>query len=53
MCRNLACDVTALMKAASDLEDEHALEQEQWQATTKAASMGDPGDPSSGPEVSA
>ena len=51
MFRNLAYDVTALIKAAQDLEDEHALEQGQWQMMAKAASAGDPGDSPSGLEV--
>ena len=41
MFRNLAYDVSALMKAAQDLEDEHALRHGQWQTTTKAASVWD------------
>ena len=45
MVRNLAYDVMALMKAAQDLEDEHALEQGQWQMTAKVASAGDMGVP--------
>ena len=53
MFRTLAYDVTAFMKAAQDLDDEHALDQGQWQVTAKAASAGGSGDPSSGPEVSA
>ena len=35
MFRNSSYDVTAFMKAAPDLEDEHALEWGQWQMTTK------------------
>ena len=50
--RNLAYDVMALMKAAWDLEDEHALDQGQWQTTAKAASAGSPGDPTLRSEVS-
>ena len=46
--RNLACD--ALMKAFQDLEDEHALEWGPQQMTTIAASVGDLGVPSWGPE---
>ena len=40
MFRNLAYDVTALMKAAQGLKDEHALKWGQWQVTTKVASAG-------------
>ena len=49
MFRNSAYNVTALMKAAQDLKDGHALDQGQWQVATKAASAGDQGDsPSTG-----
>ena len=44
MFRNLAYDVTALMKAAWDLDDEHALDWGQQQTTTKVTSMGGLGD---------
>ena len=45
MFSNSAYDVTALMKAAPDLEDEHALEWRQMQVTTKTTSVGGPGGP--------
>ena len=53
MFRNLAYDVTTVMKAAGDLEDEHVLEQGQWQVTTKAASVEDLVAPPTEPEVRA
>ena len=53
MFRNLAYDVTTLMKVVWDLEYEHALKWEQQQVTTNMASVGDPGAPPPGPEVSA
>ena len=43
MFRNSAYDVTALMKATQDLEDEHALDRGQQQVTAKATSVGDQG----------
>ena len=43
MFRNSVYDATALMRAAQDLKDEHALDQGQWQVTTKAALTGDQG----------
>ena len=51
MFRNLAYDVTTLMKAAQDLKDEHALDWGQRQVTTKVASVGDQGDSPSRSEV--
>ena len=44
MLRNSGYDVTVLMKAAQDLEDEHALDWEQQQVSTKTASTGYQGD---------
>ena len=41
MFRNSAYDVTAIMKAAWDLEQEHALDWGQWQVTAKVALAGD------------
>ena len=52
MFRNLAYDITALMKAPQDLKDKHALDQGQWWVTAKVASAGDFGDSPPGPEVS-
>ena len=44
MFRDSTYDVTVLMKAAQDLENEHALDKGHRQVTAKVASAEDPGD---------
>ena len=48
MFRNSAYDITALIKAAWDLKDEHALDRGQQQVTVKGGLCRGPGGPTPG-----